>query len=110
MLPIGTKFQVYSGYAEKTSGGLKKKDICKVVDKNGISRYKSKKNRIQKSKLAWTRAYKKAIDFMQEIDKYYKTNILMFKPDKKYIGYTKIQLEKGVALYTKTIEFYRVKK
>lgn len=38
----GSKAQVYNGTAKQTGGGLLKKDIVRIKDKNGNIRYKSK--------------------------------------------------------------------
>lgn len=114
-LLVGSKVQVYRGIAKQTSGGLTKKDIVKVTDKNGINHYKSRKQqsngnsrnkKSQQARQKWTRAYKKAINEMRNKDKYYEKNILMFNPSKKYNGYSDTQLKKGRALYKKTREIY----
>ena len=42
-LLVGSKVQVYRGIAKETSGGLTKKDIVMVTDKNGVNHYKSRK-------------------------------------------------------------------
>ena len=42
----GSKSQVYNGTAQQTGGGLLKKDIVRVKDKQGNIRYKSKKQQI----------------------------------------------------------------
>jgi len=114
-LLVGSKVQVYRGIAKQTSGGLTKKDIVKVTDKNGVNHYrsrkqqdngKSKNKKSQQARQKWTRAYKKAIKELRKTDKYYEKNILMFNPSKKYSGYTDTQLKKGKALYKKTREFY----
>jgi len=113
---IGSKVQVYRGIAKETSGGLKKKDIIKT-NVNGVVRYKSKKQqsngssknkKSQKARSNWTKAYKKAIKEFQngKDSEYYSTNILMFKPDRDYKGYTKKQIKMGNKLYNRTREIY----
>jgi len=62
---IGSKSQVYKGTAEKTKGGLTKKDIIRVKDKYGNIRYKSKDQRKTGRKKStfrakWTKAMKQA--------------------------------------------------
>tara|TARA_B110000211_G_C13977063_1_gene507657 strand:+ start:664 stop:1047 length:384 start_codon:yes stop_codon:yes gene_type:complete len=109
----GTKYQVYTGIAKQTTGGLTKKDIVKV-DQNGTIRYKSKKqqangssrNKVsQQGRQLWARSYKKALKTMQEKDDYYNKNVLMFKPGKKYNAkFNKTTLKKGQALYKLTKE------
>jgi hypothetical protein len=112
---IGSKVQVYRGIAKETSGGLTKKDIVKVVDKNDVTHYKSKKQQAngssrnkksQQGRQLWTRAYKKALKSMREKDDYYQSNILMFNPEKTYTGFTSKQLSKGKALYKETRLIY----
>ena len=114
-LLVGSKVQVYRGIAKETSGGLTKKDIVMVTDKNGVNHYKSRKQqnngksrnkKSQQARQKWTRAFKKAIKELSEKDDYYTKNILMFNPDKKYKGYTKQQISKGNKLYRKTRELY----
>lgn len=39
---IGSKLQVYRGTAKQTSGGLKKKDILRIKQKDGSSKYVAK--------------------------------------------------------------------
>ena len=62
---IGKKASVYKGFAKRTSGGLRKKDIIRTKRK-GIVRYKSRKNvkvakRKRKNPLKkWRAALKKA--------------------------------------------------
>ena len=116
---VGSKVQVFRGIAVETSGGLKKKDIVKVKDSNGVTHYKSKKQQAngssknkksQKSRQKWTNAYKKAIKQLREEDDYYTKNgnisILLFNPAKTYKGYTKQQISKGNKLYKLTKELY----
>lgn len=114
-LLVGSKVQVYRGIAKETSGGLKKKDIVRVTDKNGVNHYKSRKQqsngksrnkKSQQARQKWTRAFKKAIKELSQKDDYYTKNILMFNPDKKYKGYTKKEISKGQKLYKLTREFY----
>ena len=38
----GSKIQVYNGTAKQTGGGLLKKDIVRITDRQGNIRYKSK--------------------------------------------------------------------
>lgn len=61
---IGSKAEVYHGTKEYTNGGLRKKDIVRVKDKQGNYRYKSrnqiktgKKNSFIKN---WAKAVKRA--------------------------------------------------
>ena len=74
-LIIGSKVQVYNGKAEHTSGGLYKKDIIRVTDGNGVTRYKSKEQhangkkktkKSQKARHKWTQATKKAYKYLKE--------------------------------------------
>jgi hypothetical protein len=46
---IGSKAEVYHGTKEYTNGGLRKKDIVRVKDKQGNYRYKSR-NQIKTGK------------------------------------------------------------
>lgn len=114
-LLVGTKVQVYRGIAKETTGGLRKKDIVRVEDKNGVFHYKSKKQQAngqsrnkksQQARQKWTKAYKKALETLRGQDTYYEKNILMFNPKKKYEGFTEKQLSKGKKLYKKTMEIY----
>lgn len=116
-LLVGSKVQVYRGIAKETSGGLTKKDIIRVTDKNGVNHYKSKKQqsngksrnkKSQQARQKWTKAFKKAIKELSQEDDYYKTNILMFNPKKKYTGHTKKEITKGQKLYKLTREIYEV--
>jgi ribosomal protein L24E len=115
-LLTGTKVQVYRGIAKQTAGGLTKKDIIRVKDSAGVARYKSKKqqqlgkSKKQSARSGWTKAYQKAIKLLKKEDSYYDTNILMFKPNKKYTGHSKQSIAKGQALYLKTRELFESKK
>ena len=60
----GSKSQVYKGTAEKTKGGLYKKDIIRIKE-NGVVRYKSKdQQKLGRKKNTfrdkWAKAVKKA--------------------------------------------------
>jgi hypothetical protein len=74
VLREGSKLQVYRGIAEKTSGGLKKKDIVCVKDEKGVKRYKSKLqhrrskqvSKGQKARSKWTEATEKARKYLQK--------------------------------------------
>jgi hypothetical protein len=61
---IGSKAEVFHGTKEYTNGGLRKKDIIRVKDKQGNYRYKSKRQRSsgKKNKFIqkWSKAVKKA--------------------------------------------------
>ena len=105
-LKIGSKVQVYRGLAHKTSGGLLKKDIVKVKDSQGVTRYKSKKQqkykdkpnaKSQKARSDWTESFKKALKELREEDEYYKTHILMSKDKTK---------KKAYNLYKRTKDIY----
>ncbi len=104
---VGTKYQVYHGIAEQTAGGLLKKDIVRVT-KDGVTRYKSKKQQAngkkktkksQKVRVEWTNALKKAIAKLRKEGSIADTSILMYKPGKKYEGVTKKKLEDGRKIY-----------
>jgi hypothetical protein len=111
MMEIGSKVQVYRGLAHKTSGGLMKKDIVKIVDKYNVTRYKSlkqqqkgqrKKVKSQKARSKWTDAFRKAIAQLRSVDPYYEKNILMSK--RRTRG-----KEKANDLYKLTMEYYNGK-
>ena len=104
---VGTKYQVYQGIAEQTAGGLLKKDIVRVT-KDGVTRYKSKKQQAngkkktkksQKVRVEWTNALKKAIKDLRKEGSIADTSILMYKPGKKYEGVKKKKLEDGRKIY-----------
>lgn len=61
----GSKCQVYKGSAHITKGGLTKKDIIKIKDSSGNTRYKSKEQQKKGHKKKtfrekWSKAMKKA--------------------------------------------------
>jgi hypothetical protein len=65
METYGSKSQVYNGTAQKTKGGLTKKDITRVKDSSGNYRYKSKEQQKSGKKKntfreKWSKAMKKA--------------------------------------------------
>ena len=111
-MTIGSKYQVYNGFAERTSGGLTQPDIVRVKV-NGAYRYKSRKqqNKSNKSKSQiarhrWTTAYKEALDELRDNDDWYDKNFLMFKPGKTYSNRTDKELSKGRKLYKMTRAIY----
>lgn len=106
---VGTKYQVYHGIAEQTAGGLLKKDIVRVT-KDGVTRYKSKKQQAngkkktkksQKARVEWTNALKKAIKDLRKEGAIADTSILMFNPKKSYANYSKTSkvYKDGVKIY-----------
>lgn len=108
-MTIGSKYQVYHGIAEQTSGGLLKRDIIKKT-KGDVTRYKSKKQQAngkqsnkksQKARAQWTRALKKAIKDLRAKKKISETSILMFNPKKTYANYPKTskKYKDGVKIY-----------
>jgi len=105
---VGTKYQVYHGIAEQTAGGLLKKDIVRVT-KDGVTRYKSKKQQAngkknnknsQKVRAQWTKALKQAIKNLRKDGTIDENSILMYKPGKKYDGVTKKKLADGRKIYS----------
>lgn len=108
-MTIGSKYQVYKGIAEKTSGGLYKKDIIRTT-KDGVVRYKSKKQqqngkknnkKSQQARARWTKAFKDAIKKLRKEGKIAEDSILMFNPNKKYDNYPKSSkvYKDGVIIY-----------
>lgn len=113
-IKYGSKSQVYKGIAEMTTGKLTKKDIVSVTV-NGVTRYKSKRQvaSSKRNESKWAKAHSQAIAEMNDLLKntskkdYYKDNILLFKPGKKYKNYSITQIKMGKKLYKKTMEIYR---
>lgn len=108
-LAIGSKYQVYKGIAEQTSGGLYKKDIIRIK-KDGVVRYKSKKQqqngkknnkKSQQARARWTKALKDAIKKLRKENKISENSILMFNPNKTYENYSKSSkvYKDGVKIY-----------
>ena len=111
VLLIGSKVQVYRGLADITPGKLTRKDIVQVVDSKGIVRYKSKKQQNRKpTGSKWADAYKSALSELRASDPWYKTNVLMYNPQKKYKGVDAGELAKGIALYKLTKKIYTTPK
>ena len=122
MVEVGTKVQVFRGKADKTSGGLCKKDIVKVkvtLNKQEVCRYKSKKqqkqgkknppSKSQKARSKWSDALKKARKDMYE--KYPKSEgklVLVLNPKKKYakLGISKEMRKFGNFLYKQAKKHY----
>lgn len=108
VLLIGSKVQVYRGLADITPGKLTKKDIVMVKDSKGVVRYKSKKQQNRKpTGTQWASAYKKALEELRREDPWYKTNVLMYNPSKKYKGVDSKDITKGNVLYKRTRELYQ---
>lgn len=59
-MTVGSMCQVYRGNADRTEGGLTKKDIIRVKDSNGNYRYKSRKKRKSGKENPWILSVKKA--------------------------------------------------
>lgn len=108
-ITIGSKYQVYKGIAEQTSGGLFKKDIIRVK-KDGVTRYKSKKQqqngkknnkKSQQARAQWTKALKTAIAKLRKEGEIDETSVLMFNPKKTYAKYPKTskKYKDGVKIY-----------
>ena len=108
VLLIGSKVQVYRGLADITPGKLTKDDIVRIKDKNGIVRYKSKKQQKRKpTNTNWASAYKRALNELRAQDSWYNKNILLYNPEKKYKGKSKEELSKGIELYKLTTKYYQ---
>jgi hypothetical protein len=58
---IGSKAEVYHGTKEYTNGGLRKKDIIRIKDKQGNYRYKSRKQLKKGKKNSFIKKWSKAV-------------------------------------------------
>jgi len=102
----GSKYQVYTGSADQTRGGLEKKDIIRSEDKWGTVRYRSRKQ--VKSPNNWVKSYTKAV---KEFEKKYGGGFTtIYKPNKAYPGVSKADLEKGRTLYKMAMKIHNKSK
>ena len=97
---IGKKSSVYKGFAKRTSGGLKKKDIIRTRRK-GIIRYKSRR-KVKKAKRKrknplkkWRAALKKA-----------RRQLIKEGKIKKPKAFSSFAPKKGKPLYKRAREIY----
>jgi hypothetical protein len=71
MIPVGSFSQVFKGNAEKTLGGLYKKDILRIetgkseVTGNTLYRYVSKARSVNGKKNPWIQSVRKAVKHLK---------------------------------------------